>query len=563
MVILVIPRVLYAQDIHEAVKNGKIDEVRELIAADTSLVNSVDGAGNTPLHIACGSRSPDMVLLLLKAGAGIDAVNNQGLTPLRLAINTMNTKIVEMSLEWGARRDDVHPMFGSVMNQAFVVTCQNNKGPLLVRLLIAYGLTLDAGQVDALGMTPLDWAVHFGNPKMARLAIDHGADVNLASQRLGRTALIGAVSKGNSELVDILLEHGAEVSPVDKNGNPAIYYAVDQGRTAILRALIANGAKVDFTEPHYDRSLLHLAAIKGFRDIAEDLANRGAAIDAKDESGNTPQFYAIRYGNQDVADYLIGQGATEPQVSDGITKEQSSIESDLDRGGATIRYLNHRGWAINTKSHMLVFDAEEFEVRRSDNPGLANGFLTPEELKDQNVVAVYSCYHGLPGEPAYIHTLADSLKKISYVHLADDAWRGSPNTIYLKSGADTTIAGIKLRTIDIASYMPMLAYMCLVDGLNIYYQAFGTDDSLKLAGDYESLSQYADTVDIAFLPLPEPDQETPDIRLFLERFPTRAVVLVDSNRREYMYPEAARRIAEWGFSAKVLCVENPGDLFEL
>lgn len=559
MAILIIPCVLYAQGIHEAVKSGNIDEVHELVAADTSLINAVDDAGNTPLHIACGRGLTDMVRLLMDKGAKLDEVNNQGFTPLRLAIHTMNIEIVKMLLDRGAKADDVHPMFGSVMNQAFAATCQNNKGPELVRLLMDRGLALEAGQVDALGMTPLDWAVHFGNVEMATLALDQGAEVNLVSQRLGRTALISAVTKGNGELVDILLEHGADISPVDKNGNPAIYYAVDQGRTAILKALLANGAKVDFKEPHYGRSLLHIAAIKGFRDIAEDLVNRGAAIDAMDESGKTPLFYAVGYGNQSVADYLIGQGA-KAQVSDG---EPSSTDSDLDTGGAVIRYLNHRGWAVETKDHMLVFDAEEFEVRRSDDPGLANGFLTPGELNDQNVVAVYSCYHGLPGEPAFIHTLSDSLKKISYVHLVDDAWRGSPNTIYLKSGADTSIAGINLQTIDIASYMPMLAYMCHVTGLNIFYQAFGTDDSAKLAGDYESLSQYVDTVDIAFLPLPEPDQEMPDIRMFLERFPTRAVVLVDSNRREFMYPDAARRIAEWGFSAKVLCAENPGDMFEL
>jgi len=315
MVILVIPCVLYAQGIHDAVKSGSIDEVRDLISTDSSLINAVDDAGNTPLHVACGIRSPEMVRLLLEAGAGIDAVNKQGMTSLRLAINTMNTKIVEMLLEWGAKRDDVHPIFGSVMNQAIAVTCQNNKGPLLVQLLIAYGLTLDAGQVDALGMTPLDWAVHFGNTEMASLALDHGADVNRVSQRLGRTALVGAVNKGNSELVDILLEHGADISLVDKDGHPAIYYAVDQGRTAILKALLSNGAKVDFTEPHYGRSLLHLAAIKGFRDIAEALADRGAAIDGMDESGKTPLSYAVRYGNRGVAEFLIERGAAEPEIS--------------------------------------------------------------------------------------------------------------------------------------------------------------------------------------------------------------------------------------------------------
>jgi len=521
--------VAYGGEIHDAVLNGDISLAKDLITADTSLIN---------------------------------AANEQAMTPLRLAVYIGDIEIVKMLLDRGAKTDDVHPMFGSIMNQAFAATCQNSKGPELVELLIANGLAFDANQVDALNMSPLDWAVHFGNAKMAALVLDHGADANLSSKRLGRPPLIGAVSKGNGEIVNMLLGHGADVSIVDENGNPAVFYAVDQGRTSILEALFARGAAVDFKEPHYDRSLLHLAAIKGFRDIVEILVSRGADIDAVERSGKTPIFYAVKYANHAVADFLITNDADQPQDFAMRTGRPTGTNDDVETGAAAIRYLSHRGWLAETKNHMLVFDAEEFGVRRPDNPSLKNGFLTAGELARKNVIALYSCYHGQPGEPAYIHTLADSLNNLAYVHLVDDAWRGSPNSIYLKGRADTSIAGLSVQTIDIADYMPMLAYMCHIDGLTIYYQAFGTDNSDSLFLRYGFLRQFADTIDIAFLPMPEPEQKKPDIQIFLERFPTRSVVLIDDNHRDYLFPDVARRVASWGFSTKVLCAENPGDRFD-
>ena len=143
-----------AQDIYNAVSSGNIGLVRDLITADTSLIN---------------------------------ATNSRGMTLLRLAVQTGNTEITRLLLDRGARTDDTHPMFGSIMNQAFAATCQRNGGPDLVELLLERGLALDASKVDGLGMTALDWAVNFGNLPLARLALKYGADVNSASRRLGQT----------------------------------------------------------------------------------------------------------------------------------------------------------------------------------------------------------------------------------------------------------------------------------------------------------------------------------------------------------------------------------------
>ncbi len=529
LIIISLPLAGYCGDIHDAVISGDIDRVRDLITADTSLVNKPD---------------------------------ERGMTPLRLAVHTGDNEITGLLLDRGAGTDEIHPVFGSIVNQAFAAACQRNTGPELVEFLMERGLVLEAGKPDGMGMTPLDWAANFGNLSMARLALDHGADVNAVSRRMGRPPLVLAVSKGKEELVDLLLDHNADVSVTDSDNKPAILYAVDKGRTSILGKLLAHGATAGFVEPNRGQSLIHLAAIRGFRDIAEALVTHGADIKATDKSGHTPLYYAARYGNRNVADFLVGEGAARPQNLIENYRNSPWLTDNIDADQASIWYLNHRGWAVRTKEHLLVFDAEEFEVRRSDNPCLANGFLTAGELRDQNITAAYSCYHGLPGEPSYIHVLADSVDHINFLHLSDDPWRGSPNTAYLKAQADTIIGDIAVRTIDILENMPALGYMLKVDELSIYYQAFNSDNSEKLRQDFESLSKSTDTVDIAFLPLPEPgSEEESDLRLFLNHFPTRVICLLDSGRREYLFPLAAQKIIDWNYPTEVFCAENPGDHF--
>src|SRR5262249_21376372 len=57
-------------DIHAASRLGKIDRVRELLAADSALVHARGGDGQTPLHFAA---TVEIATLLLDHGADINA----------------------------------------------------------------------------------------------------------------------------------------------------------------------------------------------------------------------------------------------------------------------------------------------------------------------------------------------------------------------------------------------------------------------------------------------------------------------------------------------------------
>lgn len=66
-------------------------------------VNQRDRFGSTPLHAAVIQNRADMVILLLKHGADINALGERGETPLQTALIMENKEIEELLLREGAQ----------------------------------------------------------------------------------------------------------------------------------------------------------------------------------------------------------------------------------------------------------------------------------------------------------------------------------------------------------------------------------------------------------------------------------------------------------------------------
>lgn len=95
-------------------------------------------------------------------------------------------------------------------------------------------------------------------------------------------------------------------------------------------------------------------------------------------------------------------------------------------------------------------------------------------------------------------------------------------------------------------------------------QLFRADNLDKLKKSYLKLRQITDDIDIAFMPIPIPEnEEEPDLRAFLQELSTRMIILHDPNRRSELFPDAARRIKSWGFQTEIRYPENAGDLIKL
>ena len=553
---------LSAQEIHHAVQAGELERVTALLDADPAALELLDENGRTLLHAAALSGQLEVASFLAERGAEVGVADSRGFTPLGLAIVRGNTEMLDLLLGAGADPGGGAGMGLSAIDLAFQQDCQ--RGTEVTEFLITRGVPFDVDAPWRFPVPRLHVATTFGRVDMARRLLERGADPNLRG-RGDDTALAGAARGGHTELVEVLLESGANPDLSDVQGNTPLSWAVERGHAETVRMFLEHGVGTDSVDPDGGRNLLHLAALGGHLPVVEAFVDNGFEVSARDDSGNSPLQYAARYGHLRVSDLLLAAGAQRSEIGEERFGPSPYLEGEIGEGEAALWYLNHRGWAVKTSDHFLVFDQEEFGVTRPTEPALANGFLTPREIGDQDVISLYTCYHGEIGEPAYIHEIEDSLRSVVYIQNEGDSWRGSERSVYLSPRESTPLDGGHLTVIGTMTQMATLGHLVEIDGLVIYYQGFGPDDMEYYRGELDFLATVTDRVDLAFLPIPDPDEDPEDsgLRAFVERFQPGAIAFLDPNRREDLFPAVADQVRSWGHHPDFFLAEHPGDVLLL
>ena len=97
----------------------------------------------------------------------------------------------------------------------------------------------------------------------------------------------------------------SDVNWKDQNGKTLLHYAAWKGHKEIAELLIANGADVNAKDDK-GGTPLHVAAWEGHKEVAELLIAKGADMNAKMEDGETPLDYAKRH--PETADLLRKHG---------------------------------------------------------------------------------------------------------------------------------------------------------------------------------------------------------------------------------------------------------------
>jgi ankyrin repeat protein len=206
-----------------AVKAGDANAVKAMLAENPSLVNAMDGEGNSAILIATywGRQAVADVLMthapkmnVFEAAAGgqrsrvkqmiednpalIHAWSHDGFTPLHLAV-------------FFGRRD-------------------------VAELLLAHNPDVNAVARNPMGVTPLHSAAAGSHFEICEVLIARGADVN-ARQQGGFTPLHSAAQNGNLELVDLLLKHGADPHARTDEGKTARDLATEGGHAGVAARL--------------------------------------------------------------------------------------------------------------------------------------------------------------------------------------------------------------------------------------------------------------------------------------------------------------------------------------
>ena len=129
----------------------------------------------------------------------------------------------------------------------------------------------------------------------------------------GRTLLHYAAGAGSMEVVEALLRQGTDVGIQDAGGHTPLYRVANECRWAtgprLVKMLVRAGADVNACAGVMRATPLHMAARRGFVEVAQALLDCGAAIEARDRKGVTPLQRAINCRKQAVAQLLKEHGA--------------------------------------------------------------------------------------------------------------------------------------------------------------------------------------------------------------------------------------------------------------
>lgn len=226
-----------------------VEKIRLLLKRGAK-VNGVSGAGNTALIIACFEfGAAPVVRELLKAGGDVRAANKRGANALMAAAEAGDVDVLRLLLDHGADPNSKATPRKSGGDITALMTAAQLGHLEFVRTLLDRGADVNL-------QTAHGNAVHFAaftqRQDVLRLLLDHRADVNVRGQRVqsnrkdtGLTPLIYAAhhERNDPTMVQWLIERGADVNARASSGETALDVARQRGRTRIVSALEAAGAR--------------------------------------------------------------------------------------------------------------------------------------------------------------------------------------------------------------------------------------------------------------------------------------------------------------------------------
>ncbi|MEQ7895396.1 quinoprotein dehydrogenase-associated putative ABC transporter substrate-binding protein [Xanthomonas arboricola] len=185
--------------------------------------------GEPPLHQAIRNQEPDLVGLLLDAGARLDARDGSGWTALMKAAWANDAGSVTRLL---GKRAPVDTVSSDGWRALDLAVSYADVG--VVQALLKAGA--DVRRANATGFTPVMFAVARDDPAMLDAVLAGGADVGHANQA-GVTALMLAAAAGRDAAAKRLLAAGADPAARNRDGKTAAALAQARGDNALATLL--------------------------------------------------------------------------------------------------------------------------------------------------------------------------------------------------------------------------------------------------------------------------------------------------------------------------------------
>ena len=272
-----------------------------------SQLNSKTTGGLTPLHIVASGHRHDesSAKILLEAGAEVDALTRTGYTPLTLACRWAKEGLALALLAAGA----------SAAGKPASVSPSTTPG------------------YSRPSWTPLHAAAFLAGGNGPRRLIDElisrGADVNSVSLQ-GHTPLMVAANRDNLAFIQHLVaRHDADLDLVDRDGDTALYNAIDGRANKATRYLLTRRHSLPLNK--YGWSILHFVAVHGDR---ETIAIVTEAASRMTHGAGVSDPYAHRDSTGKTAiDRLRGRTDFDDELAIAFNLLLDSIRASREAGG--------------------------------------------------------------------------------------------------------------------------------------------------------------------------------------------------------------------------------------
>jgi ankyrin repeat protein/L-ascorbate metabolism protein UlaG (beta-lactamase superfamily) len=169
-----------------------------------------------------------------------------------------------------------------------------------------------------------------------------------------QTIIIEAALSGDLEAVARLLKTDPKLFEAkNADGDTALHAAAgcrrgEQVALPIVRLLLEKGATVDAKNTSNQTPLLY-AAYGGFRQVVDLLISKGAVVQYQDTNGRSPIHYAAREGHPEVVEVLFKNGAN------------PSLRDNQNRTPLEYAVLRDKTAVVETLMKLIRFDAKSPE----------------------------------------------------------------------------------------------------------------------------------------------------------------------------------------------------------
>jgi len=216
-------------------------------------IEQADADGVTPLLIAVLNGACDTARLLIERGANVNAMDWYGQTPLFSAVDWRNLDVPGPTRDNGVDRAGALEFIQLLLDKGANVNARTKESLPIRRWVLRLG---SLSWADHTGQTPFFRAAFSGDVTVMRLLLKYGADAKIATFG-GTTPMMAAAGvnwtvaqtydEGPAallEAVKICWEQGNDVNAVNSMGMQAIHAAANRGSNDIIQFLVDKGAEL-------------------------------------------------------------------------------------------------------------------------------------------------------------------------------------------------------------------------------------------------------------------------------------------------------------------------------